>query len=153
MGGDVTSLDAARLLTRARPDPDADTHAAELLAALEGFRTPRRDRPRKERPVAAPNARCRACGQPVLIATTAAGRRQPLDPNPDPSGNTAVYRDAAGTWRARVPTSALPAHPWEKLHTPHPATCSGPPAPAAAPVLPDGVASLAEHRKRKKATR
>lgn len=149
----MTSLDASRLLSTPPPDPDAAAHAAELAHALTGFTPPRRGRPRKEQPVPKPNARCRTCGQPVLVATTAAGRSQPLNPEPDPAGNVALYRDGAGTWRARVPTPDVPAHPWEKTHMPHHATCPGPPAPKAPTPLPTGVASLAERRKRKKTTR
>lgn len=147
----MTSLDAFRLLQPTRPDPDARIHVAQLLEALNGFTTPVRGRPRKEtpKPMPRPNGRCRACGRDVLVAVTMAGRLQPLDPQPDDTGNVAVYRDATGTWRARVPSEILPAHPWEKIHMPHHATCA-PPAKPDTPLLPDGVASLAEHRNRKK---
>lgn len=70
-----------------------------------------------------PNGTCPDCGQPVLTAITAAGRRQHLNPDPDPRGNTAAYRDGVGTWRARVPNTDLPLLPYEHLHMPHPATC------------------------------
>lgn len=70
-----------------------------------------------------PNGVCPDCGGEVLIAITAAGRRQLLNPEPDDKGNTAVTRDAVGTYRARVPTAELPAFPWEHIHMPHPATC------------------------------
>lgn len=70
-----------------------------------------------------PNGTCPDCGQPVLTALTAAGRRQALNPQPDDRGNTAAYRDGTGTWRARVPTPELPILPYEHLHMPHPATC------------------------------
>lgn len=73
--------------------------------------------------MARPNGICDDCGQPVLIAITAAGRRQLLNPQPDEGGNTAVRCDGAGTYRARVPDRELPLFPWERIHMPHPATC------------------------------
>jgi hypothetical protein len=103
-----------------------------------------------------PNGQCRTCRQPVLLATTTAGRLQPLNPEPDQAGNVALYRDGAGTWRARVPTDELPALPYEHVHMPHHATCKGPtplPPPRTPTALPEGVTSLAEHRKRKRARR
>jgi hypothetical protein len=103
-----------------------------------------------------PNGYCRLCRQPVLLATTAAGRTQPLNPEPDPAGNVAVHRDATGTWRSRVPSEELPAHPWEHVHMPHQATCTGPaplPPPRTPAALPQGVASLAEHRRKRRTPR
>lgn len=100
-----------------------------------------------------PNGYCRTCRKPVLRAVTQAGRIQDLNPEPDPAGNTAVYRDAPGTWRARRPTTDDPVHPWERIHMPHAATCTGVPplmptrhSPA---VLPEGVVSLAAHRRKR----
>lgn len=50
-------------------------------------------------------------------------RRQPLDRTPSPDGTVAVYRDGTGTRRARTVTEAEPVLGYERLHTPHPATC------------------------------
>lgn len=101
-----------------------------------------------------PNGYCRTCRRPILIAVTAAGRMQPLNPDPDPAGNVALYRDASGTWRARVPNAELPALPYERVHMPHAATCKGAPTRAQPAALPAGVVSLAEHRRtRRKRTR
>jgi hypothetical protein len=73
---------------------------------------------------------CEWCGQPIIWAITASGARQPLDPEPNPDGNTLAYKDALGVWRARSLTSVAaegaPRHPLEKPHMPHFATCSGP---------------------------
>lgn len=108
--------------------------------------------------MARPNARCAQCGQPVLRAVTDAQKLQSLNPDPDPAGNTAVYQDGTGTWRARVPTPECPRLPHEKIFMPHPATCVGrpvprPPAPAPTPIpaeLPENVSSLAEHRRKRR---
>jgi len=153
----VTSLDAYRLLNPAAPviDPDAHHHAAELAEALAGFATPRRGQPHRpskgDPTVPRPNGRCRRCGAPVLLAVTAAGRLQPLNPQPDPAGNVAVYRNAAGSWRARVPNKALPALPYERIHMPHHATCKPPATVTPGPAqFPAGVVSLAEHRRKRR---
>ncbi|HEY9409305.1 MAG TPA: hypothetical protein VIQ30_22770 [Pseudonocardia sp.] len=99
--------------------------------------------------------RCALCGRPVLWALTTRGRRMPLDPAADATGNTAVHRDGAGTLRARVLSKDYPAaDAWETLLVPHFATC--PKAdrvrtPPAAPVsLPANVVSLDAHRRRKR---
>jgi hypothetical protein len=98
-----------------------------------------------------PTGTCWECRKPVLQAVTAAGRTQSLNPDPDPKGNVALYRDATGTWRARVPTPDHPADPWEHIHMPHRATCPGRPRPEPVQTaLPIGVTSLAEHRRKKK---
>lgn len=81
-------------------------------------------------------ARCSDCGRGVLWTITEAGRRLAVDPEPDEAGNTAVYQDGAGTWRSRRPTNERPLTGWERLHTPHVASC---------PYRPDATAP-ASHR-------
>jgi hypothetical protein len=91
--------------------------------------------------MARPNGTCEECGEQVLVAITAAGRRQLLNPEPDPRGNTAVYRAATGGWRSRVPNDDLPLLPWERMHMPHQATCDRSLAqPAPTPLLRPSVA-------------
>jgi hypothetical protein len=71
--------------------------------------------------------RCKRCGGPIVWAVTAKGRRQALNAAPDPSGNTAVYRDGIGRLRARGISSDRPTvEHAETLHMPHTATCTTP---------------------------
>ena len=97
-------------------------------------------------------SRCPQCGAQVLWTVTEAGRRLPVDAAPDPAGNTAVHRDGTGAYRSRRPTAELPLTGWERLHTPHVATCTGPGLRAGVVPqtrrLPEGVADLAAHRRR-----
>jgi hypothetical protein len=90
---------------------------------------------------------CRDCRRPVLWTTTEAGKRLAVDPEPDPTGNAAVWRDGTGAWRSRRPTAELPLNGWERLHLPHVATC---PARAQQLALPAGVTSLAAHRRKRR---
>jgi hypothetical protein len=62
---------------------------------------------------------CPRCCAPVIVAITEARSHQLLQPDPDPGGNTAAYRDGAGTWHARRPTTELPLLAYEHLHLPH----------------------------------
>ncbi|MEV8600481.1 hypothetical protein AB0465_11445 [Streptomyces griseoviridis] len=93
---------------------------------------------------------CRACHRPVLWTVTAAGRRLAVDPDPDPAGNAAVWRDGTGTLRSRRPTDELPLCGWELLHMPHVATCPAHTQPALPGALPPGVVSLDAHRRKKR---
>ncbi|MBC9729905.1 hypothetical protein [Streptomyces sp. TRM68367] len=68
---------------------------------------------------------CTACGAPIRWTITEARKRLAVDVEPHPDGNTAVSRDGRGTWLSRRPTQELPLAPWEKLHKPHVATCTG----------------------------
>lgn len=71
--------------------------------------------------------RCTRCGQPVRWTVTAAGRHLPVNPNPDPTGNSAVYTDATGRVRSRALTAErpVPEHAeWRAM--PHAATCTSP---------------------------
>lgn len=98
------------------------------------------------------SARCPECGDEVLWtrtqpgATTSGGRRMPVSPRPDPAGNTAVRKDGTGTWISRRVTPQEPLMGYERLHTPHQATCRAQQTqlPLA---LPEGVARLDERRR------
>lgn len=65
--------------------------------------------------------RCRSCGRPVRWVTTAHGRPQPLDPDPDPRGN--IVLDGNGVAHQVRPGQALLGDP--ARHMPHAATCGG----------------------------
>ncbi|MEU8381730.1 hypothetical protein [Streptosporangium sp. NPDC048865] len=75
---------------------------------------------------------CQHCRKPVRWTTTEAGRPFAVNPDPDPAGNTGVYRDAPGTLRSRRVTTARPLLRHERLMMPHVATCA-PPTPQPAP--------------------
>lgn len=70
---------------------------------------------------------CDHCGASIRWTLTASGARMAVGTAPDPTGNTAVYRDAAGTWRSRRPTDEYPAQAYERLVRPHVADCTTPP--------------------------
>ncbi|WP_326646079.1 J domain-containing protein [Streptosporangium sp. NBC_01755] len=67
---------------------------------------------------------CRRCHQPVRWTRTQAGKPFGVNPDPDPAGNTAVMRDAAGTLRSRRVSAASRIQPHERLMMPHVATCT-----------------------------
>lgn len=90
---------------------------------------------------------CGPCGQPVRWSITRAGKRQALNPDPDPTGNTAAYCDGLGTWRSRVPTTDLPQAGHERLFMPHAATCLAVKRDRPQHQLPAGVTSLAARRR------
>ena len=94
---------------------------------------------------------CMACHREVVWTVTDAGKRLAVDPAPDAAGNTAVYRDATGTYRSRRPSEELPIAAWEKLYVPHVATCPARhrmPTQKRPAVLPPGVLDLAAYRRR-----
>ncbi|MEU2180079.1 hypothetical protein [Streptomyces thermolilacinus] len=71
--------------------------------------------------------RCPSCGARIRWAVTAAGRRQPIDAEPDETGNLGVYRDVAGRLRSRVLTAERPTlehAEWRAM--PHAANCPSP---------------------------
>ncbi|GHA28889.1 hypothetical protein GCM10010372_30960 [Streptomyces tauricus] len=90
---------------------------------------------------------CRDCRRPILWTITEAGRRLAVDPDPDPAGNAACWRDGTGAWRSRRPSADLPLCGWERLHMPHIATC---PDRIEQLALPIGVASLDARRRKKR---
>lgn len=78
-------------------------------------------------PSAADVARCDTCGARIIWTVTAAGRRMPVDADPDPAGNTAVYADVTGRLRSRAITTERPTlEGSEWLAMPHAATCTRP---------------------------
>ncbi|RWZ74902.1 hypothetical protein EQK42_16480 [Streptomyces albidoflavus] len=94
---------------------------------------------------------CMDCRRDVLWTVTDAGKRLAVDPEPDETGNAAVYRDGTGTRRSRRPSEELPLMAWEKLYVPHVATCPARQRPATQKrpaVLPPGVLDLAAYRRR-----
>jgi len=94
-------------------------------------------------------ARCHQCGGAVLWTVTEAGKRLAVNARPDPAGNTAAYRDGTGTWRSRRPSEELPLTGWERLYTPHVATCrTQRPEPEMTRRL--GVINLADARRRRR---
>ena len=94
---------------------------------------------------------CRDCRRPVLWTTTEAGKRLAVDPDPNPAGNAAVWRDGTGAVRSRRPSEDLPLNGWERLYMPHVATCPARTEQLALPgTLPAGVASLDAHRRKKR---
>ena len=72
---------------------------------------------------------CLKCRAQVRITTAESGKAFLVDPAPDPSGNTALHRDARGVLRSRRVSEERPAAPWERVMMPHAATCK--PAPKA----------------------
>ena len=97
-------------------------------------------------------ATCRICQDPIIFALVGnrEGRppsRMPLNPQPDPAGNVAVYRDAQRTLVGRVLGKDDHVLGYERLMMPHFATCAKPEPPAKPPPLPDGVASIDTYRK------
>ncbi|MER7707197.1 hypothetical protein ABTX81_30390 [Kitasatospora sp. NPDC097605] len=92
---------------------------------------------------------CRTCLQQVRRTTTAAGRVQYVDPEPNDNGNVVARLDATGTWHSRVPDADLPQAPYERRFMPHAATCTAAGRTLAPARLPDNVASLDARRRRR----
>jgi hypothetical protein len=71
---------------------------------------------------------CDRCHQPVLwTVTLPLNNRKPVDPQPDPTGNTCVWTDVAGRLCSRQLTHDRPTpEAAERLHMPHAATCPAP---------------------------
>ena len=96
---------------------------------------------------------CTACHQPIRWSKTAMGKQQALNPEPDPTGNTAAYCDGLGVWRSRVPTTELPQAAHERRFMPHAATCTAAKRDRPQHQLPAGVVSLAARRRTKRGRR
>lgn len=78
-------------------------------------------------PSAADVALCDQCHAQIRWTVTAAGRRMPVNANPDPTGNTAVRTSVAGTLTSRALTAERPSlegAEWQAM--PHAATCTAP---------------------------
>lgn len=70
---------------------------------------------------------CGACGARVLWTVTERGRRQAVNPDPDPGGNLACHTDVAGRLRSRglsTDRPTLEGSEWQAM--PHAATCTAP---------------------------
>jgi hypothetical protein len=65
---------------------------------------------------------CPTCGDRVIWAITAKGKRQALNYEPDPAGNVAAAHEASGAWRARSSPPGEPLRAPEKRYMPHWAT-------------------------------
>lgn len=77
---------------------------------------------------------CGDCQQPVIWALTAAnGKWISLDPEPDPGGNQAAYRDETRTLRTRQLGKNSEPLGYERRYMIHRATC---PALQPPPALP-----------------
>lgn len=71
---------------------------------------------------------CERCGARIRWTVTAKGLPQPVNADPDPTGNTAVYADVTGRLRSRGLTTERPTlEGAEWLAMPHAATCKVPP--------------------------
>lgn len=72
------------------------------------------------------SARCGSCGEPIIWATTHAGRNMPLDarPSPEPT-NLRAWRDPSGTLQVRDSDGigSTEAPPDAQYATSHFATC------------------------------
>lgn len=71
---------------------------------------------------------CDRCHAPVVWTHTVPNNaRRPVDPEPNPEGATAVYRDETGRLRSRQLTKERPRiEAAEELYLTHHATCSAP---------------------------
>lgn len=81
--------------------------------------------------------RCANCLEAIRWAITVNGRRQPVNANPDETGNLAAYTDGTGTLRVRVLSkdrAALEFAEWRAM--PHAATCRSPRPQARRPSRP-----------------
>lgn len=77
---------------------------------------------------------CDGCHDRIRWATTAHGKKQPINAEPDEKGNLAAYVDGIGTLRVRVLTKdrdRLEGTEWQAM--PHAATCRTPPLRVPAP--------------------
>ncbi len=70
------------------------------------------------------------CSCPLLMATVTSEKdgqvkvsRMPLDPQPNPLGNVAAYKDASGRIQARVLKKGEVPASHERVYMPHFATC------------------------------
>lgn len=66
---------------------------------------------------------CSSCKADIMWARTSHGKRMPIDPEPRPEGNLAVYRDHMGQIRARTLGEGQEPETYERRAMPHFATC------------------------------
>jgi hypothetical protein len=80
---------------------------------------------------------CDDCHAPIRWARTVNDKWIALDPDPDPAGNQAAYRDATDTFRTRQLRKDAEPQAYERRYMPHVATCTkrkAPQPPRLAPV-------------------
>jgi hypothetical protein len=83
---------------------------------------------------------CRDCKEAVVWAVTAANnKRLALNPDPDPAGNQAAYRDHTETFRTRQLGDKEEPQGFERRYMPHIATCEKRKQEQAAARLPGNV--------------
>lgn len=92
---------------------------------------------------------CRGCNAAILFVRTVNGKALPVDFEPDPAGNVAVYRDANGIFVGRTLSKDDPTpSTFERSMMPHMATCSAlrksPPRPTGE--LPANVIPISRAR-------
>lgn len=93
---------------------------------------------------------CAHCGRQIRWSITEAGKRQPLDPEPNDEGNTVARLTSTRTWVSRVPTAEWPQQSFERRFMPHAASCPARKAVQQPLVdLPSNVTSLTRHRSRR----
>lgn len=93
---------------------------------------------------------CGSCLKRVIWAFTQNGKLLALDPQPDPEGNQAAYRDHRPAWLTRQLKAGEEPFGWERRYMPHVATCAGPQqrrAPKAPAELPANVIPITRGRK------
>ena len=67
--------------------------------------------------------KCRACGQPIIWATTKNDKMMPIDAEPDPAGNVELHGDR-GVRFARVHAGPPGMFDDWTAYMPHHATCT-----------------------------
>jgi hypothetical protein len=91
---------------------------------------------------------CGKCGREFAWARTNKGKVMPVDLEPRPDGNLAIYKDVHGQLRARVVTAEHAIETYERPAMPHFATCV-PPKSVPIARTKDGAISLADARRRR----
>lgn len=77
---------------------------------------------------------CKSCAAPIVFARLDTGRLIPLNPLPNPAGNVAVFRAAAGrNLTAYVLSKTHPLEAGFVRAMPHAATCEAKPSKPKAP--------------------
>jgi hypothetical protein len=94
------------------------------------------------------NAYCPACRTPVTWAFTKNGKLLALNPEPDPAGNQAAYRDHRPAWLTRQLKDGEDPYGFERRYMPHVATCTGAQQRKAPAALPPNVIPIGRARKR-----
>jgi hypothetical protein len=91
---------------------------------------------------------CTLCLEPVIWAVTSANTKWiRLNPDPDPAGNQAAYRDHTETFRTRQLKADEEPQGFERRYMPHVATCTERQQERAPARLPDNVIPINRPRK------